>query len=132
MTSIAAIANDIGIADRPGERAVTMAIVGGRVRHAYLADAITADVEVDDDADEALYVAGGLFRDGSIVGNAGRSQANLTRVLWLQFDADLLDWYEAAPLGTVPEGAAAPAAALPSKPSNVIRVDFTRREVVRA
>ena len=46
--------------------------------------------------------------------------------------ADLLDWYEAAPLGTVPEGAAAPAAALPSKPSNVIRVDFTRREVVRA
>lgn len=95
VTSIGTIANEIGIGDRPGERAVTMAIVGGRVRHAYLADAITAGIDVDAETFEALYAAGGLFRDGSIVGNAGRSQANLTRVLWLQFDADLLDFFGA-------------------------------------
>jgi hypothetical protein len=54
MTHIASIANQIGISDRPGERAVLMAVVDGAIRHAELSNAIAADLEVDDEGYDAL------------------------------------------------------------------------------
>lgn len=102
MTTVANIANQIGLEERPGERGVLMAMVSGKPRHAYLSDA----AEIDPAGYEALYAASGLFRDGSIKGNAGRSAENLTRVLWLPFDADLLDYMGCQPSST-DEGKAA-------------------------
>lgn len=93
MTSIGTVANQIGVIDRPGELAVTMAVVNGQIKHAYLKDA--AEIDADAEWFQALYLAGGLFKDGSLRGNTGRSRANLTRVLYLQFDADLLDFFGA-------------------------------------
>lgn len=93
MTSIGNVATHIGLTERPGERAILMAVINGKVRHAYLGDALNVDVETA----EALYAASGLFRDGSLTGNRGRSEENLTRVVWLPFDADLLDYMGCAP-----------------------------------
>lgn len=89
MTRIGTVANAIGLQERDGERGVLMAMVDGRPRHAYLGNALELEI---DDVGDALYVAAGLFRDGSLQGNTGRSTENLTRVLWLAFDADLLDF----------------------------------------
>lgn len=102
MTTVANIANHIGLEERPGERGVLMAMVNGKPRHAYLGDAMAESV----DGFEALYAASGLFRDGSIKGNTGRSAENLTRVIWLPFDADLLDYMGCQPSST-DEGKAA-------------------------
>lgn len=111
MATIGAIARAIGLEDQDGERAVLMTLTkNGRVRNVYLSD--VADQEITSDI-PALYGASGLFRDGSLVGNEGRSGPNLTRVLWLPLDADLLDYLGAkeederkrllAELGTLPQ-----------------------------
>lgn len=89
MVAIGTVAQSIGLQERDGERGVLMAMVDGHVRHAYLGNALAIEIE---DAGDALYAASGLFRDGSLQGNRGRSADNLTRVLWLPFDADLLDF----------------------------------------
>lgn len=89
MTAVGTVANQIGLRDIGDSRAVLMAMVGGKTRHAYAADAANVDIETMGDA---LYHASGLFVDGSIKGNTGRSRDNLTHVLWLPFDVDLLDF----------------------------------------
>lgn len=93
MSTVASIANQIGLEERPGEWAVLMAMVKGKPRHAYLSDVAT----VDPSEFEALYAASGLFHEGTIVNNTGRSAENLTRVIWLPFDADLLDYMGCQP-----------------------------------
>jgi len=94
MTRIGTVANAIGLHERDGERGVLMAMIDGRVRHAYLGNALELEIE---DAGDALYAAAGLFRDGALQGNKGRTTENLTRVLWLAFDADLLDFMGCQP-----------------------------------
>lgn len=108
MATIGEIANHIGLGDSAGGRAVLMAMVDGHPRHAYLGEAAAFDVDAVGDA---LYHASGLFRDGSIQGNRGRSADNLTEIVWLPFDADLLD-YMGYPAGTGEEDKARRKAAL--------------------
>lgn len=113
MTTIGEVANRIGLADHNGSRAVLMTLSrSGKPKHAYLSDVFAVQLSPDV---AALYAASGLFRAGSIVGNEGRTAANLERVLWLPFDADLLDYLgfdaagearqrQMADLGAMPQG----------------------------
>lgn len=110
MVSIGDVANRIGLADANGSRAVLMTLSkSGKPRHAYLSDVWA--VELSNDVN-ALYAASGLFKAGSVSEYEGRTAANLERVLWLPFDADLLDYLGAtgedrkrlmADLGAMPQ-----------------------------
>lgn len=63
-------------------------IRNGRILHAVASSLIND--EIDTDAD--VYLASGAFAAGSVTASGGRKQENLQRVLWLPFDADLLDY----------------------------------------
>lgn len=90
MATIGELATQIGIGDRGDERAVVMSLNKRGVAHSvYLAD--VADQEITPSTTQ-LYVASGLFADGSIVNGKGRTEENLRRVVLLPFDADLLDY----------------------------------------
>lgn len=65
---------------------VVATIPNGHIRHR------TAREVADRRLTGEVYIAGGVFRPGSIVGESGRKAENVERVYWLQCDADLIDW----------------------------------------
>lgn len=79
---------EVGATETPGTDLIVAVMTNDGITHAPLSrirnDEITNSANV--------YVAGGGFESGSVTATHGRSQQNLRSVLWLQFDADLVDY----------------------------------------
>lgn len=91
MGTVAEHLAEIGIAERPDEDAILAVIEPGQGARHFTARSLA---DRDPARAHALYVASGVFRQGSVSTYAGRSQDNVSRVLWLPFDADLADWLQ--------------------------------------
>lgn len=89
MTTFAAALEMIGANAMPGTDLIVASMAPGRgIEHAVMST--VSHLEIPRDAN--VYLAGGAFAPGTVSANEGRSQKNVRQVLWLQFDADLIDY----------------------------------------
>ncbi len=89
MTTFAAALEKIGANAMPGTDLIVASMAPGRgIEHAVMST--VSHLEIPRDAN--VYLAGGAFAPGTVSANEGRSQKNVRQVLWLQFDADLIDY----------------------------------------
>lgn len=101
--TIREITHAIGIEDQGDDIAVLMTADGKGVRFWTLDE---SGKWFPDQAD-ALYVASGLFKKDAIKRRSGKSQENIARIIYLPWDADLLDFMGADAKGEQREAAAA-------------------------
>lgn len=78
----------VGLVEPDGLDACIVVFRDGRPVNATLRDCADVDMDAYDD----IYVAGGLFAEGTIERRRGREFANLREIVWLQIDLDLTDW----------------------------------------
>jgi hypothetical protein len=88
---IADVIAELGVVPRDGEDVVLTVIRNGGTPENFTLDECAAwPLEQDGN----VYLASGLFRHGSVRRKEGRKGANVARVLWLPFDADLKDYLD--------------------------------------
>ncbi len=92
----------LGVDEGEDEDLCVVGFTGNGPRHSTLRDFAAHELRYAKD----LYLVSGAFRRGSISRMGGRTRENLTRVLWLPFDADLSDYLgcDKALLHAMPQG----------------------------
>lgn len=88
MTTYGNALAEIGATEIPGTDLIVAVMDGNGISHAPISE--VRDQQITDRSH--VYVAGGAFAAGTVTQRQGRKQENLRSVLWLQFDADLVDY----------------------------------------
>lgn len=72
--------------EQPDGDLVLVTFQDGKPKHRIAGEVADRDVRGE------VYLAGGVFKPGTVNGHVGRKEENLERVVYLQCDADLIDW----------------------------------------